>query len=131
MVNDPISDYLTRIRNALLRYKKDVLIPHSKIKFSLSKILKENGFIDDFEVVTGDGKPALSLKLKYDENNQSVINELKRVSKPGRRIYCSVDKIPRVKNGIGIAVLSTPKGILKDEDARKANVSGEIICQVW
>ena len=130
-INDPIADYLTRVRNDLMRNKKEVVVPHSKIKFNLSKILKGSGFINDFEVVSANNKPQICVKLKYNEDNQSYISELKRVSKPGKRVYCKVDKIPRVKNGLGMAILSTPKGILSDKEAQNARLGGEIICTIW
>ncbi len=135
-VNDPIADMLTRIRNGLLVQQGTVAMPTSKLKAELARILKEEGFIEDFEVVDGE-KPAmytLRVKLKYVGERRfrrPVITGLKRVSRPGRRIYTSKQDIPWVLSGMGIAILSTPKGVMTGQRARQLNVGGEILCKVW
>lgn len=135
-VNDPIADMLTRIRNGLLIQQATVAMPTSKLKAEIARILKEEGFIEDFEVVDGD-KPTmvtLRVKLKYVGERRlrrPVITGLKRVSRPGRRIYTSKQDIPWVLSGMGIAILSTPKGVMTGQRARQLNVGGEILCKVW
>lgn len=128
---DPIADMLTRIRNAnALRYE-EVSMPSSKIKVGIAEILKSEGFITDFSVSEEEGKKTLSITLKYAPNGDRVITDLKRISKPGLRRYAEADKIPSVLKGLGIAIVSTPNGLLTDKQARKANVGGEILCYVW
>ncbi len=130
-MTDPISDYLTRLRNALKAGKKSVDLPSSKVKESLSGILKRTSFIEDFKVIETEKKfKMLSIRLKYYDG-ASVILGLKRVSKPGIRRYVKHEDIPRVKNGFGIAVVSTSKGLMTDREARDSKVGGEVICQVW
>ena len=128
---DPIADMLTRIRNAnALRYES-VSMPHSNIKAAIAEILKKEGFVNDF-VVEGEGtKKTLTVLLKYGPTGERVITGLKRISKPGLRANASVDKLPRVLGGLGIAIISTSKGLLTDTEARKANVGGEVLCYVW
>ena len=132
--SDPIADMLARVRNALLVKHTSVSIPSSKMKVAIAKILKEEGYIDDYRVVN-DGKfQSLVMSLKYvgdAKYQRAVITDLKRVSKPGRRIYTSVKDIPWVRSGMGIAVLSTPKGVLTGQQARRLNVGGEVLCYVW
>ncbi len=136
MIVDPIADMLARIKNAQLSRKDEVYIPHSKIKEKIAEILKREGYIEDYVVSEKDKKGnqgTLIIKLKYldDRNRKPAIMGLRRVSKPGRRIYVGVDKIPYVRKGLGIAILSTNKGILTDAEARKERVGGEILCYVW
>ncbi len=128
---DPIADMLTRIRNAnALRYE-EVSMPSSKTKVGIAKILKDEGFISDFSVAEEKGKKTLTINLKYSAFGERVITNLKRVSKPGLRVYAESDKIPSVLKGLGIAIVSTPNGLLTDKQARKANVGGEILAYVW
>ena len=128
---DPIADMLTRIRNAnALRYE-DVSMPSSSIKVGIAEILKNEGFINDFSVSEEKGKKTLTIALKYSASGERVITNLKRVSKPGLRVYAESDKIPSVLKGLGIAIVSTPSGLLTDKQARKQNVGGEILCYVW
>ncbi|MEW6456200.1 MAG: 30S ribosomal protein S8 [Acidobacteriota bacterium] len=130
-LSDPIADMLTRIRNAILVYKKEVEIPSSHIKIEIAKILKEEGYIDNFKVEEDKKQEMLRIYLKWLNKKENVINGLKRVSKPGCRIYCSNDKIPRVLDGIGIAIISTSEGILTDKKCREKGIGGEIICYIW
>ena len=128
---DPIADMLTRIRNDnALRYE-EVSMPNSKTKEGIAKILKEQGFVNDAKVEVVDGFKTLTLTLKYSASGERVISGLKRISKPGLRVYAEADKLPRVLKGLGIAIISTPKGLLTDAEARKANVGGEVLCYVW
>jgi small subunit ribosomal protein S8 len=128
---DPIADMLTRIRNAnALRYET-VELPYSKTKAEIARILKEQGYISEF-VAEGDGaKKTLTLTLKYGASGERVISGIRRISKPGLRVTVEAEKLPRVLAGLGIAIVSTSKGILTDVEARKANVGGEVICYVW
>ncbi len=129
-VTDPIADMLTRIRNALQARHEVVEIPASKIKVEIARILKEEGFIDSY-VVSGDIKKSITIVLRYGENNAKIISGLKRISKPGLRVYTEVDSIPRVLNGLGIAILSTSSGIMTDKKARAAHVGGEVLAYIW
>ncbi|MEO8666809.1 MAG: 30S ribosomal protein S8 [Ignavibacteria bacterium] len=130
-MTDPVSDYLTRLRNALKAGKKTVDIPSSNLKEALSTILKSTSFIEDFKVVETEKKfKMLSIKLKYNDGD-SVILGLKRISRPGIRRYVKHEDIPRVKNGYGIAIVSTSKGLMTDRQARDSKVGGEVVCQVW
>ena len=135
-VSDPIADFLTRIRNAVMAGNQSVSIPSSKIKVALAKILVEEGFIDGFEQVPIEDKPqdALRIILKYvgeRRDRKPVITGLKRVSKPGRRIYVGRGEIPWVQSGLGIAILTTPKGVVTGVRARQLGVGGEVLCEVW
>ena len=131
MNTDPVADMLTRIRNANLVSHPSVEMPSSKLKVALAKLLKSEGFISDYsERVDGHFK-FLSIELKYDEANKPVITNLKRVSKPGLRSYCKAKNLPQVFGGMGIAVVSTSKGLLTDRKARKENLGGEILCYIW
>ena len=133
-VNDPIADMLTRIRNGVMAGHAQVAMPSSKIKVDIAKILKEEGFIENFEVASSDGFKVLRVKLKYvgeRRERRPVISGLERVSKPGRRIYTKKQDIPWVLSGIGIAILSTPKGVMTGQHARKMGLGGEILCKVW
>lgn len=129
-MTDPIADMLTRIRNAIQVRHEVVDIPSSKEKVEIARILKEEGFILSYEV-TGNVQKVLTVNLKYGPNNQKVISGLKRISKPGLRVYAQVDSIPRVLNGLGIAILSTSSGLMTDKDARKKHVGGEVVAYVW
>ncbi|WEX07124.1 30S ribosomal protein S8 [Chelativorans sp. AA-79] len=130
-VNDPLGDMLTRIRNAVGRRKNTVSTPASRLRVRVLDVLKAEGFIRDYTQVDYDnGKSELEIQLKYFEG-APVIREIARVSKPGRRVYVSVKSIPQVANGLGIAILSTPKGVMADHEAREKNVGGEILCQIF
>ena len=128
---DPIADMLTRIRNANALRHEDVSMPSSKIKVGIAKILKDEGFINDYSLSEEEGKKTLTIALKYAASGERVITNLKRISKPGLRIYVEADKIPSVNHGLGIAIVSTDKGLLTDRQARKGGVGGEILCYVW
>ena len=129
-VTDPIADYLTRIRNATKAKKVRVEIPASRVKIGLSEILKNLGYIIDYEIIDDNKQRKLNLVLKY-KNGIPAINGLKRISKPGLRVYRASDKLPKVLNGLGTAVISTPKGLLTDKDARNQLVGGEVVCYIW
>ncbi len=131
MINDPIADMLVRIRNANALRRDSVSMPYSKMKASIAKILKEQGYILSY-LSEGEGaKKTLIINLKYGENGERVISGLRRISKPGLRVTVEAAKLPRVLKGLGIAIVSTSKGILTDSEARKANVGGEVLCYVW
>lgn len=132
--SDPIADMLTRIRNAQAVGHADVRVPSSKIKVAIAKILKEQGFIEDYRVMDERPQPQLGIKLKYvgeRRDHRPIIAGLKRVSKPGCRIYTRASEIPRVRSGMGIAILSTPKGVLTGQQARRLGVGGEVLCYAW
>ena len=129
-VTDPIADFLTRIRNAARAKKVRVEIPSSKLKVSLAEILKVQGYIIDYEIIDDHKQKKINMVLKY-KNGVSAINGLKRISKPGLRVYKSADQLPRVLNGLGTAVISTPKGLLTEKEARKQLIGGEVICYIW
>ena len=131
MVTDPISDMLTRIRNANAMRYKEVEVPSSKVKVEIAKILKEEGFIKDYKVLDENVQGMIQITLKYGEKKERVITGLKRISKPGLRVYCKKDEIPKVLSGLGIAIISTSTGLLVDREARKAGLGGEVICYVW
>lgn len=130
-VNDPIADMLTRVRNGNMARHKTVAMPYSRVKAEIARILKEEGYIKDFEIVHQKPAPVLRLHLKYTQDRQPVLTGLKRVSSPGRRVYTSRADIPWVLSGIGIAILSTPKGIMTGQKARRLGVGGEVLCYVW
>ncbi len=132
-MTDPIADMLTRLRNANTAFHDDVVMPSSKLKEALAKILVSEGYITDFAVdddVTRPGRK-LSIRLKYTQDRRRTISGIKRVSKPGLRVYTPAHQVPRVLGGMGIAILSTNQGLMTDREARKRNVGGEILCQVW
>jgi small subunit ribosomal protein S8 len=129
-MNDPVGDLLTRIRNAQMRNKSKVSSPGSKLRESLLEVLKNEGYIRGYAVVEKDGRSELEIELKYFDG-EPVIREIERVSKPGRRVYTSVRNMPRINNGLGVTIVSTPKGVMADHDARDANVGGEILCTVF
>lgn len=131
MVNDPVGDMLTRIRNAIMRNKSKTHTPASKLRGNVLEVLKNEGYIRGYSRVDYDGgKAEFEVELKYYEGD-SVIREISRVSKPGRRVYASVKNIPHVANGLGIAILSTPQGVMADYEARDKNVGGEVLCTVF
>ncbi len=131
MINDPIADMLTRIRNGLMVRQKQVVLPGSKVKIALARILKEEGFIKDFEVTKDVPQPQVRIVLKYDRDRKSIITGLLRISKPGRRMYVKRSEIPWVLSGLGAAVLSTPQGIMTGHKARRLGLGGEVLCYVW
>lgn len=130
-ISDPIADMLNRIRNAIMARHDFVLLPTSKIKLSIAKILKDEGFISDYEVLKGKPHRTIKIYLKYDEDKQPVLAGLERVSKPGLRVHVERKEIPRVYGGLGIAILSTPKGVMTGHQAWKLGVGGELLCYVW
>jgi small subunit ribosomal protein S8 len=129
-VTDPIADYLTRVRNATKAKKPRVEIPASKMKIGLSEILKNLGYVIDYEIIDDNKQKKINIVLKYKQGVPAITG-LKRISKPGLRVYRAADKLPRVLNGLGTAVISTPKGLLSDKDARNLLVGGEVICYIW
>ena len=129
-LSDPIGDMIARIKNALMRNHKKVALPSSNFKVKIADILKSEGFIKNYKIDNEDKKPILSVDLKYYSGNP-VISNFERVSKPGRRIFSSAESLPKINNGLGIAIVSTPKGVMTDIDARKQKVGGEIICKVF
>ncbi len=133
MNTDPIADMLTRIRNANMVSLTEVEMPSSKLKVELAKLLKSEGYVEDYAVIDKEGSnfKTLKLTLKYDEKSKPVISNLRRVSRPGLRNYCKAKDIPQVLGGMGIAIISTSKGLLTDRKAKKENVGGEILCYVW
>ena len=131
VMTDPIADMLTRIRNANLVGHEKVEIPASNVKRAIANILKEEGFIRDAEFIPDNKQGMIRVFLKYGPNNERVITGLKRISKPGRRVYAKNDAVPRVLGGLGLAILSTSRGIMTDKDARRNGVGGEVICYVW
>src|SRR5262245_43897208 len=131
MVTDPVADLLTRIRNGSLAEHEKVDIPSSKLKVRLAEILKEEGFIKNFRLIEDKRQGVLRIYLKYGPGQERVISGLRRVSKPGRRLYVGADRIPNVLGGMGVAIRSTPRGLLTDRESRKAKVGGEVLCYVW
>ena len=131
IVTDPIADMLTRIRNAQTARHESVIIPDSKTKRAIANILLEEGYISKIEVIEDKIQNDIKITLKYAENNKKVMSGLKRISKPGLRVYASVDELPRVLNGLGIAIISTSKGIVTDREARKLGLGGEVLAYVW
>ena len=131
MLTDPISDMLTRMRNAILIKSEKVDIPASKMKVEIAKILKEEGFIKSYKIIKDKKQGILRVTFKYTSENEPVVSGLKRISKPGRRVYVGKSGVPRVMGGVGIAILTTPKGILSDKGCRNEGVGGEVLCYVW
>lgn len=129
-VTDQIADFITRIRNAGAAGNKKVTAPKSKVKVAIAKILKDQGYIEDFKVIDEGIQGTIEVSIRYYRKKSSII-EIKRISKPGRRIYVPAEKLPRVKNGLGIAIVSTSRGVVTDKEARKMNVGGEVLCTVW
>ena len=130
-ITDPIADMLTRIRNAIMVRHDSVLIPASKMKLGISRILKEEGYVGDYEVVRGKPQRLIKIHLKYDNKNQPVLTGLERISKPGLRVYVQKKEIPRVYGGLGIAILSTPQGVMTGQKAWRQAVGGELLCYIW
>ncbi len=130
-ISDPIADMLTRIRNAIMARHDSVLIPTSRMKLSIARILKDEGFINDYEVLRSKPHRVIKLYLKYSDKNQPVLSGLERVSKPGLRVYVQRKEIPRVYGGLGIAIVSTPKGVMTGQQAWRQGLGGELLCYVW
>lgn len=130
-VIDPIADMLTRIRNGLMLRKAYVLVPSSRIKTAIAQILLDEGFIQGYEVTDERPQPNIRVWLKYDEKRRPILTNLKRVSKPGRRVYTGKRELPWVLSGMGVAIISTPRGLMTDREARRQGVGGEILCYVW
>jgi small subunit ribosomal protein S8 len=130
-INDPVADMLTRIRNAIQARHESVLVPHSKLKLAIAKILKEQGFVRDYDLPRGHAHPTLRIHMAYREGRQPAISGLKRVSKPGLRIYVGKGEIPRVYGGIGTAIISTSRGVMTGREAWRLGVGGELLCYVW
>ncbi|MGI9953021.1 30S ribosomal protein S8 [Moorellaceae bacterium AZ2] len=131
MMTDPIADFLTRIRNANLAYHEKVEVPASRVKRAMAEILKNEGYIKDYEYIEDGKQGILRIYLKYGPNRERVITGLKRISRPGLRIYAKKDQLPRVLGGLGIALISTSKGIMTDKQARREGLGGEVICYIW
>ena len=131
MVTDPIADMLTRIRNANLAMKEQVAMPSSKVKEEIAKLLAAEGYVDGFEVAPAHPGKTLTVSLRYTPNRQRVLQGLRRVSKPGRRLYSSASDLPRVQGGLGVTIVSTSQGLLVDRECRRRKLGGEIICEVW
>ena len=131
MINDPIADMLTRIRNAIIARHKEVLVPTSKTKVNIAEVLLNEGYITSFEVVGEGVESNIKIVLKYGPNNEKVINGIKRISKPGLRIYAGYEDLPKVLNGLGIAIVSTSKGLMTDKQARADKIGGEVLAYVW
>lgn len=131
VVTDPIADMLTRIRNANAMKYKEVSMPTSKVKSEIARILKDEGFIEDYKLASNDKEKTLVLTLKYTDKKERVITGLKRISKPGLRVYTKSDDVPKVLNGFGIAIISTSKGIMTDKEARKQSLGGEVMAYIW
>ena len=130
-MTDPIADLLTRIRNANMKAFEKLEVPHSKFKEQIVRILKDEGYLKDYRILRDQGRSVLKISMKYGEREKRVITRLERVSKPSRRIYVGCDEIPRVQGGVGVAILSTPRGVMTDRQARAAGVGGEVVCYVW
>jgi small subunit ribosomal protein S8 len=130
-MTDPIADLLTRIRNACVAGHPTIMVPRSKVKLALVKVLKSEGFIEGYLDLPEHPQGNIKVFLKYDDGQKAVIRGLERVSRPSRRVYVGKNDIPRVRNGLGVAILTTPRGVLTDSQARQAGVGGEIICRVW
>jgi small subunit ribosomal protein S8 len=130
-LTDPVADMLTRIRNAVSIKKKEINVPSSRIKVEIAKILKEEGFIKNFKVIDDNKQGVLNINLKYTDENQSVVSGVRRVSKPGCRIFCTKDSIPKIMNGLGIVIVSTSKGIATGKKCEELGVGGEVICYIW
>lgn len=130
MMTDPIADMLTRIRNALAVHKAEVILPFSKIKYGIANLLKKEGYVKSAEKIEGQF-PQLKVEFLYQENNQPAITHLKRISKPGRRVYAARGNLPYVLNNLGIAIISTSRGLMTNKQARRGRIGGEIICEVW
>lgn len=131
VMTDPVADFLTRIRNGNMVMHETVEVPSSKIKLGMAEILKEEGYIKDFEYIADGKQGIIRIYLKYGQNKEKVITGLKRISKPGLRVYVKKDEVPKVLGGLGIAIISTSQGLMTDKNARKAGLGGEVICYIW
>ena len=131
MMTDPIADMITRIRNAGMARHAEALCPSSQMKLAVARVLKDSGFIGDVKVEARDGHPVLVMQIRYDANGMPLIGGIRRISKPSRRVYVGRQEVPKVRNGLGVAVISTSKGVLSDQAAREASVGGEVVCEVW
>lgn len=131
MMTDPIGDMLTRIRNAGTARHAQTTCPSSRQKLAVAKVLQQAGFVGEVKVEARDGHPTLVIGIRYDQRGRALIDGIRRVSKPGRRVYVGTDRVPQVRRGLGIAVMSTSKGIISDKEAREQKVGGEIVCEVW
>jgi len=131
MMTDPIADMLTRIRNAILVERPYVDVPATKLKIGIADVLQREGYIWDYEIIEQKPQNILRINLKYGLNGERVIQHIKRISKPGRRVYAGVNELPNVLDGLGIAILSTNQGVLSNREAKQKNVGGEVICEVW
>ena len=130
-LTDPVADFLTRIRNAHRSRHQKLDVPTSKLKVEIARILKEEGYIANYKAVEEDGQPVLRVYLKYGPNNEAVIRDVQRVSRPGCRVYVGKEEIRRVQGGLGISIMTTPKGVMTGRQARREGVGGEILCEVW
>ena len=130
-ISDPIADMLTRIRNAIMAKHDFVLVPASRMKLSIARILREEGFVNDYEVLKSKPHRAIKIYLKYDDKNQPIISGLERISKPGLRVYVGKKEVPRVYGGMGIAIVSTSTGVMTGQQAWRQRIGGEILCHVW
>ncbi|MDQ3540983.1 MAG: 30S ribosomal protein S8 [Chloroflexota bacterium] len=130
-VNDPISDMLTRIRNAGMARQNETSMPSTKILVAIAGILKQEGYIEDFQVIEKRPQNQMKVMLSYSPDKSHVIREIKRISKPGLRVYAGKDQLPRVRSGLGVAIVSTPEGVLTGYEARKRGIGGEVLCTVW
>ena len=130
-LTDPVADFLTRVRNSIRAHHQKLDIPSSNLKSEIARILKEEGYISNYKMMEEDGKRVLRVYLKYSAENEPVITDLKRISKPGSRVYIGRDEIRRVQGGLGISILTTPKGVMTGRTARKENVGGEVLAYVW
>lgn len=130
-MTDPIADFLTRVRNALMAKHETTDIPASKLKWRLAEILKAEGYITEAQLIGAPPKKLIRISLKYDPSETSVIRTLERISKPGRRSYVTADQLPKVLNGLGVAIISTSRGIMTDRECRRQHIGGELLCQVW
>jgi small subunit ribosomal protein S8 len=131
MMTDPIADMLTRIRNSALARHERAEMPHSNLKEHIATVLKGEGFIDDVRVSEAEGPKVLVLVLRYGRDRQSAIDGIRRVSAPGRRVYVRHDRIPRVRSGMGVSILSTSRGVMTDKEARRQRIGGELLCEIW
>lgn len=131
MMTDTLADMLSRIRNAALAGHAETRCPASRLKRDVARVLKQRGYLEDVQDEAGDGKPVLRIVLRYGDDGEPIIEGLRRVSRPSRRVYVGASEVPRVRNGLGMAVLSTNLGVMSDEDARSRSVGGEVVCEVW
>ena len=131
MMTDPVADLLTRIRNAGKAHHPEIVCPSSKLKLAITKVLSAEGYLGDVRAEKRDGKDVLVMRVRYDDSGRALIAGIRRVSRPGRRVYVACGEIPKVRSGLGVAVISTSKGVVPDREARQASVGGELLCEVW